>query len=110
MAKYITGSEMHALLKDMPEGTKLFVSYTAGRQPSPQALRECSRSAQEGIAPRHFTGTLKSVWVTKRHQPVLTMWVEERDSGDRLTPGAYRTFNPALGKLRVLVVLEQKVA
>jgi len=110
MAKYITGSELLTHLQDMPEGTKLFVSYTAGRQPGPQALRESARSAQEGIAPRHFTGTLKRVWVTKRREPVLTMWVEERDSGAGLTPGAYRTFNPALGKLRILVVLEKAQA
>ena len=108
MAKYLTGSEMYAHLKDMPEGTKLFVSYTAGRPPSTQALRESARAGEEGIAKRYFTGTLKSVWLTKRFQePVLTMWVEERDSGPNLTPGAYRTFNPRLGKLRVLVVLEQ---
>jgi hypothetical protein len=107
MAKYITGAELLEHLKDMPEGTKLFVSYTAGRPPSPQALRESARNAQEGIAPRYFTGTLKSVWVTKRREPVLTMWVEERDSGPHLTPGAYRTFNPALGKLRILTVLEK---
>jgi hypothetical protein len=99
----ISGTEMVKRLKDVAEDSIVFVSYLAGRRPSTQALRECSRAGEEGISPRHFTGHFKKVWVTKRGEPVLSVWVEERDSKGR--QGAFRTFNPSLGKLLSLEVL-----
>lgn len=101
----ITGSQMFERLKDIPEGSVLFVSYIAGRPPCPQALRECARADREGIAPRHFTGHLASLWVNRRGEHGITMWVEERDSADG-KPGAYRRFNPSLGKLFTLEVID----
>lgn len=106
----ISGTEMVKRLKDVAEDSIVFVSYIAGRRPSTQALRECSRASDEGIAMRHFTGHFKKVWVTKRGEPVLSVWVEERDSANGSVKGAFRTFNPALGKLLSLEVLQKAPA
>lgn len=53
-----------------------------------------------------------SLTFTKKfNEPVLTMWVEERDSTNKdsgqVVRGAYRAFNPCLGKLIHLSVLER---
>lgn len=99
-------------MKDVPVDSILFVSYLAGRRPTPRAYQEASRSIAEGIAPRHFTGRFVSLTFTKRFQePVLTLWVEERDSTNKdsgqVVRGAYRAFNPCLGKLLTLSVVER---
>lgn len=98
------------LLKDLPLDSTVFVSYVPGRAPSAQALREGERAMNEGISPRHFTGTFKGVSKTKRNEVVFTLWVEERDSIARdgtKTPGAYRAFNPSLGRLLSLEVVRR---
>lgn len=95
-------------LKDVPPGSFLFVSYVAGRTARPHALREANRAIRTGINPRHFTGVLTSVWTTKSGAPVVTLWVNERDTekDGTVTQGAYRTFNPALGTLMTLEVID----
>lgn len=97
--------QMIEKLMGVPVGSTVFVSYLAGRRPTEQAKREAQRSIAEGIAPRHFTGRYESVRRTKKGEMVLTLWVEERDSGDPMRRGAYRTFNPSLGTLLTLEVL-----
>lgn len=100
------------ILTTLKEDSILFVSYLAGRPPKPQAIKEARRAVdQEGIAPRHFTGKFVRAWVTKKNELAFTVWVEERDhpSNGRLVPGAYRTFNPSLGQLLALDVLERAV-
>ena len=97
------------ILKNLPLESVLFVSYIAGREPKPQALETANRAVHdEGISPRHFTGTFKGVWITLKGEVAFTLWVEERDSIARdgsKSPGAYRTFNPSLGQLMTLEVL-----
>lgn len=101
----------YEILKDLPLDSTLFVSYVAGRAPSAQALREGERAMNEGISPRHFTGTFKGVRKTKRtDEVVFTLWCEERDSVHRdgtVTNGAYRAFNPSLGRLLTLEVVKK---
>jgi hypothetical protein len=104
----INATQMVEKLKDVPLDSIVFVSYLAGRRPSPQAIREAARSRDEGIAPRHFTGHFRGITYTQKwKQPILTVWVEERDSGTNMTQGAYRAFNPSLGRLLTLEVLKK---
>lgn len=102
----------YELLKDLPLDSVLFVSYIPGRRPHAKAYREGERAVmQEGISPRHFTGTFKGVSKTKRlNEVVFTLWCEERDSVHRdgtITNGAYRAFNPSLGRLLTLEVVKK---
>jgi len=108
----INASQLESTLKDVPEGSLIFVSYLPGRPPTSRAIQEARRAiVEEGIAPRHFTGALKALWKTKRGQTVLTLWVAERDSvskdGAAVTQGAYRAFNPSLGTLLSVEVIER---
>lgn len=97
-------------LKDVPLNSVLFVSYVPGRKPSTRAYQEAQRAIEvEGISPRHFTGRLHSAHMTRKGEFVFTLWVEERDSTQdgKVVHGAYRAFNPALGTLLTLQVLEK---
>jgi hypothetical protein len=104
----INTTKMVEILKDVPVGSKIFVSYNAGRRPGPKAAQECARAEEEGINLRHFTGKLEGVHVTKKGQHYFTLWVEERDSikDGVKSQGNFRAFNPALGALHTLEVLE----
>ena len=97
-------------LEGIDVGSILFVSYVPGRKPSPRAVQEGRRAiVEEGLSPRHFTGKLSSVSRTKKGEVVFTLWVEERDSvqDGMMRPGAYRAFNPSLGRLLILEVVQK---
>lgn len=107
-------AKMLELLKNVPLNSTLFVSYIAGRKAHSNAIMSARRALmEEGIASRHFTGIYKGVSVTKKGDHVLHMWVAERDTirpdGTKVE-GAFRTFNPNLGKLLTLEVLTSAAA
>lgn len=103
----MTEREMVDKLTGVPEGSIVFVSYLVGRQPTARAIREAERSRRENIARRHFVGTLTSVWTTKRGDTVFTVLCDNRDDEARGTEEGYRTFNPNLGQLLSLEVIEE---
>jgi hypothetical protein len=107
----INQAKMLEILKGVPPGSIIFVSYSAGRRPSPQALIESARAVEEGLALRHFTGKLEGVHKKgKVHwdEYYFTVWVEERDSAKNgMTPGNFRAFNPSLGRLHHLEVIQR---
>lgn len=107
----VNTDKMLEVLKDVPPGSVVFVSYTAGRRGSPQAAQEAARAVEEGLSLRHFTGKLEGVHkhTTKRGQWYFTLWVEERDSikNGQKTQGNFRAFNPSLGTLHHIEVIER---
>jgi hypothetical protein len=106
----ITEKEMLQTLTDCAPGTTLFVGYTAGHKGGKNSEIEMHRAVnEEGINPTHFTGTLEGIKTTKKGEVVLLLWVNERDSvgPDGLKQGNFRSFNPNLGTLRTLQVLER---
>lgn len=108
--KTMNEAEMLEKLAGCGRGTRVFLSYIAGRvnlHPNAQAERE--RAEDEGLNLRHYTGTLESLRDTSKGQKLLTLWVEERDSHTpegALVPGNYRAFNPNLGRMLTLEVLD----
>jgi hypothetical protein len=101
----ITATQMAEMMKDVPMDSIVFVGYLAGRPSGPQGIKEASFAREQGINLTHYTGQFKGIRVTKKGEPVMTLWVEERDSASG--PGAYRAFNPALGTLRTLEVIKR---
>ncbi len=99
--------EMVLALAGVPSGTPLFVSYVAGRPPTDRAIREAARSRREGIAKRHYFGTLAEVRTTKRGDAILTIVCENRDDERTGEHRAFRTFNPNLGQLLSVAVLDE---
>ncbi len=103
----ITAQEMVERLKGVPEGAELFVSYLAGRVPTDRAIREAGKADEMGVSRRWLQGRLERVWVTKRGQPVMTMFCfTRRNEQDPDAEGHYRTVNPALGQLLSLEVIQ----
>ena len=106
----VNTNQMLEVLKDVPPGSIIFVSYSAGRSGSTQAALESARAVEEGINLRHYTGKLEGVHKhVKRDQWYFTLWVEERDSvkDGQKTQGNFRAFNPALGTLHHIEVIER---
>ena len=62
------------------------------------------------MARRHYVGTLENLWITRKGEQVLTVLAYNRDrlTGDGLVEGGYRTFNPLLGELYTLEVIEAR--
>jgi hypothetical protein len=107
----MTEREMIEALAECGRGSLLFVSYKAGRPATDRAILESERAVQqEGNARRHYVGTLESLWVTRKGETVLTLMAYNRDRvvDGQLVEGGYRTFNPQLGDLYSLEVIEAR--
>ncbi len=102
----LSATDMMRKLSGVSEGSQIFVSYLAGRPPTDRAIREARRSRREGIAHRHFVGKFHRVWVTKKGDPVLTVLCTNRDDERTGSQEAYRTFNPAIGTMLTLEIVE----
>ena len=104
--RILSGQEMLAKLNGVQRGQRVFVSYIAGREPKPRAVREAKKAHVGGYNTRWFEGQLESVWITRKCQPVMCVLSTTRyNEDDPSATGHYRTFNPALGKLLSLEVL-----
>ena len=97
----LNATAMSAILSDVLLGSTLFVSYEAGRPASEKAVDEACRAKSEGLSMLHHVGTFVSLKTSKKGDLILTVWSETR--GEK---GAYRAFNPNLGNLRSLHVIE----
>lgn len=104
----LSAEQMESALSGASRGSLIFVSYLAGREPTPRAIVEARRATEElGIARRHFVGTLESVRTTKRGERIMTVFAHNRDrlTAEGFVEGNYRSFNPALGQLLAVEVL-----
>jgi hypothetical protein len=107
----LTTSQMVNKLRDCGRGSLLFVSYKAGEPPTDRQMLESERAVhEEGCNRRHYVGTLEALWTTRRGQKVLTIMAYNRDklTGEKLHEGGYRTFNPEVGELLSLEVIERR--
>jgi len=96
-------AELELKLLDIEAGQYVFVSYVAGRDPTPRAIRESVRSEEAGISRRHFTGLFERAWLTRKGDLVFSVFCDDRD--DERHPEvkcASRTFNPNLGRLLLI--------
>jgi hypothetical protein len=106
----LSEEQMDQILEGVGPGSLVFVSYLAGRPPTEKALVESERAGREGLARRHYFGTLSSVWTTKEGDRVMRVFSDTRDTLQKdgsLTVGAWRTYNPTLGKLLTLKVVHK---
>lgn len=102
----LSATDMVRKLEGVPEGATVFVSYLAGREPTPRAVRESERARREGYAPRHFFGKLHRVWTSKKGDPILTVLCDNRDDERTGSREGYRSFNPNLGTMLMVEVLQ----
>ena len=102
----VNESEVQEMLQGVKPGAVVFVSYLAGRPCTERAQREAERAAREGLARRHFFGTLTDAWTTKKGQFVFRVLCDNRDDERRQTNNGYRTFNANLGRLLTFEVVQ----
>jgi len=102
----ITAQEMLAKLSGVEPGKRVFVSYVSGKPATARAERESRKAEHQGYSKRWFEGSLESVRITKRGEPVMTVFTATRyNESNPKASGHYRTFNPALGSLLTLEIL-----
>lgn len=99
----INAKEMAKRLANVPLDSIVFVGYVAGRPVGPQGIKEAAIAIEEGFNLTQYTGQFRGIREARNGDLILTVWVQERGVG---SPGAYRAFNPSLGTLRTLEVLE----
>lgn len=97
----INARDMAEMMKNVTLDSIVFVGYEAGRPPTVQAIKEASLAREQGINLTHYTGQFKGIRVTKKGDHVMIVWVQERGQA-----GAYRAFNPTLGTLRTLEIIQ----
>jgi hypothetical protein len=98
----ISEAEMIAILEGARKGAKVFISYLAGRPATERAQAELARAGSEGEGPRRwYTGTFEGLSRNKAGQAYFRAFVAERGA-----EGAYRSFNPTLGTLLTLEILD----
>lgn len=102
----MTAYEAMMALRDARLGSTVFVAYEAGRAPTARAVRESERAVAAGISPTHFVGKLTGVRLNKKGELFFTILTEERDDERLGAREAFRSFNPGLGELRTLSVLD----
>lgn len=99
-------AQMLEKLVGVPEGARVFVSYEAGNEPTERAIREAERSRQEGYPSRYFTGTLAGVRMTRDGSWMMTVLCDTRDDERTGQNQAFRSFNPSVGRLICVEVLD----
>ena len=103
----LSEQDMLDALDGTPDGATIFVSYNAGRPPTARAIREAQPAKDMGLNLRHFVGKLSSVWMTKKSQIVMTVLCDNRCNEDNgMRPPHYRTFNPSLGTMHLVKVID----
>lgn len=107
----MTTKQMIAKLRGVGHGSILFVSYEAGVAPKKQARAEAEYATQVlGCSRRHFVGSFEGLTVTQTGETVLTIRAFNRDrTVERgMVEGNWRTFNPNIGQLLSLEVIEMR--
>lgn len=102
--------KMLEALKGVAAGSAISVSYVAGRQPTDRAVREAERHVTNPTRSRHrYVGSFVGTRVTRRGDIIMTIFADNRDTerNGSLRPGGYRTFNPNLGTLLSVEVLDE---
>jgi hypothetical protein len=108
--KALSETQMDQILEGAGPGSLVFISYLAGRPPTEKAQIEAQRASKEGLARRHALGHLSEVWTTKEGDRVVRIFAQTRDTLQKnglLTLGAWRTYNPSLGRLLSLEVIHK---
>lgn len=86
------------------QGAIIFLGYKAGLKPTAKAIQEATMAKEAGLNLQHYVGRFERLFVNKRGEQVLTLFVWDR--GVPGSEGRYRSFNASVGMLRVLSVIQ----
>jgi len=94
MKKPTTEAIMDALFSNASVEDIVHLTYYAGEPPTAVAEAQYQAATDWKKGPHDYVGHFVSYRITKNGDPLLTLWVHNRGE-----TGAYRSFNPRLGKL-----------
>ncbi len=103
----LNANDLQALLANATEDTIVHIDYLAG---SPKALtaqavcefnQASDYNGDRGIPSTHYTGQFGGFKTTKRGEVVLSLFCHNRGE-----TGCWRTFNPALGSVLSVKVVD----
>lgn len=103
--RFLTVQDVVNRLLPVQEGALVFVSYNAGRAPTARAIREASPALEAGMNRRHFVGKFAGLSLNQRGEVYFTVLCDNRINENTGSAPHYRSFNPSLGKLINLEVI-----
>lgn len=93
--------DLEAMFKNATKETIVHVRYSAGRQATHRAVEEALMAADWEKPSDEYVGHFESLRRTKKGDLVLTLFVHNRGEA-----GRYRAFNPTLGTLKEVVIVQ----
>ena len=97
----LNAKDIEALLANANENTIVHIDYLAGRPVNDRGRKEYAEAKDWNKAPTEYTGNFAGLKRNKFGELVLTLFVHNRG-----TPGCYRAFNPNLGEVRAIRVVQ----
>lgn len=91
---------LEALLRNATEETIVHLEYDAGRPPTSRAKDEFKQAKDWHKSPHEYVGHFAGFKRTKHGELILTLFVHNRGEA-----GAYRAFNPNLGTIKAIRVV-----
>lgn len=97
----LNAKDIEARLANANADTIVHIDYLAGRPVNDRGRKEYAAAADWNKAPTEYTGNFAGLKRNKFGELVLTLFVHNRGK-----TGAYRAFNPNLGEIRAIRVVQ----
>lgn|SRR5574338_265663 len=97
----LNAKDIEALLANANADTIVHIDYLAGRPANDRGRKEYAEAKDWNKAPTEYTGNFAGLKRNKFGELVLTLFVHNRG-----TTGCYRAFNPNLGEVRAIRVVQ----
>lgn len=96
----LNANDLLALLSDATSDTIVHIDYAAGRPANERGRKEYAEAKDWNKAPTEYTGNFAGLKRNKFGELVLTLFCHNRGK-----LGSYRAFNPNLGEIRAIKVV-----
>lgn len=96
--------------RDARIGSRVRVRYVEGLPVTPRAISEARTQRERGMDLRVFVGTLEAIGINQRGEFYFTLFTPDRDTIEpdgTCRRGNWRSFNPSIGELWGLSVLDR---
>jgi hypothetical protein len=97
----LNAKDIEALLANATPDTIVHIDYLTGNPPNAIGRKEYAEAKDWGKAPTEYTGNFASLKRNKFGELVLTLFCHNRGK-----LGSYRSFNPNLGTVRAIHVVQ----
>lgn len=96
----LNANDIAALLANANEQTIVHIEYRAGKPANDRGIKEYAEASDWNKPSTHYTGHFVGMKKNKFGELVLTIWCHNRGE-----TGSYRSFNPNLGSVLLVKVV-----